>query len=141
MAAPATYTEQTLAEYMHSALGAMAGTVGLTVEGGSYAEAVNDTLLTYGVSDIGDATDIAKLRLLARLHAWRLVVTYTAANYAFSADGGSYSRDQVHAHAVSMVSALETEAAPHLAEYQAVVQRVDYLHDPYVSRDYNEVTL
>lgn len=108
MALPSSYTESTLRDYMLSITANVAGALGWTAS--SFTEAVNDALVGYGVSDIADATDIAKLRSLAKLEAWRALADATVADYNFSADGGSYSRQQLHQQAVAALQRAEAEA-------------------------------
>jgi len=144
VAAPTTYTEATLAEYMHTALGAIATSLGWTVAGDSYDEPVNDALLLYGADDIASISgraSITKLRALARLAVWRKVVTETAGDYNFSADGGSYSRAQVNEQARQVVADLEYETAAYRTEHAATTQRVDFIHDPYAERTPEELYL
>lgn len=144
MAAPSTYSEATLKAYMHSMLGPVATSLGWVVVDSDYDEAVNDALLLMGVSDIDTVSgneQIRRVRLLAQLSVWRRVEGHTAGDFAFSADGASYSREQVHAQARSIVQDLERQCMAWLPEYEAVLQRTDMLHDPYEDRDYEDRTL
>lgn len=114
MPLPAAYTEETLAQFMHTVLGPVASTMDyVTPEGdaGDYAEAVNETLLAYDISDIADATDIKKVRVLARREAWRKVMDETAGHYDVSADDASYKRSQLHEQAKANFEQAATEAA------------------------------
>jgi hypothetical protein len=86
------------------------------------------------VSDIAQALDIAKLRCLARLAAWEKVVSDTAGDHDFSADGASFSRSQINEMARQQVAAKTTDAAQYLEGFQAVRQRVRPVHDPYQYR-------
>jgi hypothetical protein len=76
MALPASYTEQQLSAFMRSELAGAAEVLGWSnIEtDGDYQEAVNDTLLAYPVTDIANATDIAKLRAIAAVAVWRRAV-------------------------------------------------------------------
>lgn len=104
------YTDLTLAEYMQAVTRNVAAALGWSAD--DFAEAVTDALIAYGVTDLEDATNIPKLRALARVEAWRAVADGTAADYNFSADGGTYSREQLHKHAVEALGrALERAAA------------------------------
>lgn len=105
---PTVYTEATLADYMHRATKEVANAVGWSVD--SYEEAIIDTLIAYGATALSDATDIPKLRALAKVAAWAALVDATAADYAFSVDGGSYNRNQLHEQAVAALQRA-TEAA------------------------------
>lgn len=108
MAIPSSYTESSLRDYMLSVTANVAGALGWTAV--NFTEAVNDALVAYGVTDSALATDVAKLRCLARAEAWRALVAATAADYNFSADGGSYSRQQLHEHCVAALERAEGEA-------------------------------
>jgi len=69
MALPSSYNESTLTRYMLDTLGSIATTLSLTAI--DMGETVNDVLAAYGVSDIANATDVVKLRALARVGALR----------------------------------------------------------------------
>lgn len=134
MAVPTSYTDDELAGYMHAALGATAVTLGWSVVESVYAEPVNDALILYGVSDISDATDIDKLRAAARLAAWRAVAAETATNFRFRAGQQSFDRQQVHEHALAMITASRTEAMRHGIEHTLGHVPVFHRHDPYAYR-------
>jgi hypothetical protein len=108
MAIPASYTEQELTEYMLSTTSAVAGVVEL--ESYAFSEAVNDVLVTYGVDTIAEAIDIAKLRSLAKVEAWRTVIGYLMIAYDFSADGASYKRSQMLAAAKDALASAQADA-------------------------------
>lgn len=109
MAMPALYSEYSLGSYMLDSLGELAGILGM--DDIVVSEAVNDALLGYGVSDITKATDIARLRSAARVAAWRMALARASAMYQFSADGASYSRQQVTEHIRNMLALEEAGAA------------------------------
>lgn len=135
MALPASYTEQTLAAYMVGAIGRLAGV--LSLDGGDFFEAVNDTLLDYGVDDVGSATNIRKLRAIARYHAWRAAVAQATGLYDFQADDGRFSKKQVYDQALAGLALAESDA---LAEglallgggYAVVKGSIAFDGDPYV---------
>lgn len=138
MPIPETYTEEELAEYMHETLRAVAGVLGWSVAGGSYTEPVNETLVAYGQPDISQITGleaIRKLRTLARVEAWRAVVSETVADYDYQADGGNFHRSQAHAHAKAMLYQAEQDALAFSPVYRVIVNRVDHKHDPYQYRE------
>lgn len=108
MAIPTSYTESELRDYMLIVTGNVASAIGWTAA--NFTEAVNDALIAYGVSTIASATDIAKLRGIAKVEAWRSIADATAADYQFSADGGSYNRQQIHDHAVKALERAEADA-------------------------------
>ena len=131
MAAPSSYTEETLAAYMLTCLSKVAAVLGWTTLG-DVQEAVNDTLLAYGVGDISAATDVIKLRALARVAIWQQAVASLAAGYDFSADGGSYSRSQLQAMAARALEQAQTLAMPYDATYRVTTATITYKHDPYL---------
>lgn len=146
MPIPTSYTEKTLAEYMHVALGKTAKALELHFDPngpGDYVEAVNDALLEYGTDDISTITGldaIRKLRMIAVACAWQYVVNNFAALYDFSADGGRYDRSQMFDNAKKMY---ETAAGVVTANYgsdtnRVRIRRVDHVHDPYQVRDRDE---
>jgi hypothetical protein len=141
---PTTYTEKSLAEYMHTMLGKVAKALDLHFDSsgpGDYAEAVNDALLAYGTNDIATIIDVAgiqKIRALARVAAWQYVVANFAALYDFSADGASYNRSQLFKNAQESLKAAEQQALPYSANYQAKIVSVDHKHDPYRFRTEDE---
>lgn len=147
MTIPTSYTEKTLAEYMHVSLGKTAKVLDLHFDPngpGDYAEAVNDTLLAYGAEEINTITGleaIKKLRILAVASAWQYVVNNFVALYDFSADGGSYKRNQLFESAKKM---LEAAAGVVTANYggsstnRVRIRKIDPIHDPYTVRDRTE---
>lgn len=144
MSIPASYTEATLKAYLHAEVGNIASALGWSVDGGEYDEPVNDALLMYGESDIEniDSTEgVRKLRLLGLLAAWRKAASHLAGDYDFSADGASYSRSQAYAMAEKRVQALESQCAGFLPEYAVHTQQMDWSHDPYQEREYDDRTL
>jgi hypothetical protein len=111
MTIPTSYDDNDLLQFMHTALAETAGVMGWTVALGSYDDALIDCLLSYqGVTQAADCTDLRKLRSLARVSVWAAVAAATAADFNFSADGASYSRSQVHDHAMIMLAAAQQAA-------------------------------
>lgn len=112
MAIPSSYTELELQDYMTEITAAISGVIGLTAS--DFYQAVNETLLSYGVDDIASATDIRKLRTLARVEAWRYVADSTVAEYDISRDSGestvSDKRSQLHMQAVKRLDAARADA-------------------------------
>ena len=109
---PSSYSETELADYMLAVTQAVSSVLGLTSD--SFDEAVNDTLIGYGVEDIAEATDISKLRCLARVFAWRTMVEATAAEHDYSTDTGQspqyFKRNQIHQNAQEALVRAEKEA-------------------------------
>ena len=144
MSVPLSYTEETLALWLHTILGPVAKCFGWTVEIGSYAEIVNDALLDYGVNDISTITDlnsVTKLRVLARRQAWRAAVEHSAADFAFSADGGSYSRDQIQGMCEKALALANADALTFDPNYKIGVDRTIHIHDPYAQVDEDRRTV
>ena len=134
MTLPTVYTEKTLAEFMHNELGKVAGITGYNVgvnDAGSYAEAVNETVLAYGVTSIINASDIQKVRALARVEAWKKACNDLAALYKFSSDGASYERQQMFANAQLNLGRALTLALQWDPSYEITVTKVRPVHDPY----------
>jgi hypothetical protein len=140
MAAPTSYTEITLASFMLAALSSVATAMGWTALA-DVQEAINDTLLAYGVTDIIQATDIKKLRALAKVAVWQQVAAATAGDYDFSADGGSYSRSQLHEMAVDALGLAQTAASVYDTDYQMGLVRVEWKNDPYSAADPEDSTI
>ena len=111
MPVPTAYTEAELAAYMHSSLSTIAVEEGWSVAGGSYDEAVVETLLSYGVDTIADATGIQRLRIIARREAWRAMAQALAGNADVEVDGVSAKRSQRHQHALKMMQSADEELA------------------------------
>jgi len=135
MVLPGSYTEKTLAVYMHGVLGPLAGVLGLAVgaaDAGSYAEAVNAVLLAYsGVAQVSEALDLERLRGLACVEAWQLACNGLAAAYDFGAEGGTYQRSQMLAAAQSRLLAAQSAALVFDRQYVVQVTRMKAVHDPY----------
>ena len=111
MPIPSSYTEDSLALYLRDGvLKTIAGVLGLTTTA-DFAEAVTSALLGSGVSAIDDAADIAKLRAWAAVAAWEVAQTVASGDYRFSADGGSWDRQQVFEHITTMLDAARRNAA------------------------------
>lgn len=86
MPLPTSYTETSLKEYMLGLTLEISTKLGLVVA--SFEQAVYETLYSYGVDDIADATDMRKLRAFARIEAWRKVTNSASLQYDKSRDSG-----------------------------------------------------
>ncbi len=109
MSAPTTYTEASLAQYMADVLGPVGLALGLAAPD-SYQEAVNETILQYGADTLSNAPDIRKVRALARVQAWQMVVSATAGDFDVKAADQTFSRSQVHAQALKNLEAARSDA-------------------------------
>lgn len=138
MAAPTAYTEETLKAYMHTVLGAVATALEWSVAGGQYDEPVNEVLLAYDVTDIANATNVRKLRALARREAWRAAVNSLASNYNFSADGARHDLSQVYEQAQKQLEAAEADTLAYDPDYAVTLGTMDTTYDPYEPVDVTE---
>lgn len=130
MALPTAYTEPELSAFMHAVLGDVATALGWSTDDERFDEAVNDTLLAYGVDDIDDATDIPKLRALARIEAWRAATDSLASRFDLSADGQSASRSQMVEHARGRYRDAVRRASSYDPAYRVVRHPLRYTNDP-----------
>lgn len=144
MAAPTSYTERQLAEFMYGSLGAVAGVLKMRFHSdgpGDFAEPVNDALISYGTDNIASITgtdNIARLRAIARVSIWRYVIMNLAALYDVSVDGGTYNRSQIQKQAEKALEMAEVAAYPYSLTYAARVISLDHVNDPYQVRPEDE---
>jgi len=112
MPAPSSYSESTIRDYMYAVTKGTATVVGWTAN--NFVEPVNDLLIAYGVSTINDATDIPKLRALARIEAWRAMVSATSGEFDYSSDSGQtalhYKRSQLHEQAKLALASAQADS-------------------------------
>jgi hypothetical protein len=135
MPPPTSYTESIFADYLVSALGSVAGSLGWTAGSPQVQEAVADALLDLGSASIASVTtpfQIRGLRALGRLAIWRAVVQAVAGNYAFSGDGATFQRDQVQKQALQALELAETESLAWSPTYAVGIVSVKRPSDPYV---------
>jgi hypothetical protein len=122
-------------------LGATAPVLGWTVDGGDYDEALNETLLAYGQTDItlisGD-DNLRKLRALGRVEVWRAVMADVSLDYDFKADGGDYRRSQMYEQARDQFHRALDEAMQYLPEYAIDVGTFEDAYDPYARLSVSE---
>jgi hypothetical protein len=130
MPVPTAYTETTLADFMNGQLGQFPAMFGWTSPA-SYQEAVNETLLAYGVNAIADATNIRKLRALARVEAWKQVLSELASKFKVQADGSTFERQQMFEMASKSLAAAEQDATIYTTDYSATVGAIGWKEDPY----------
>jgi hypothetical protein len=131
MPIPSSYTENQLRDFMLASLQELGAVLGLTAE--SFAEAVNDTLLAYGVAEIANATNVAKLRALARVEAWRAAVAAASARIDWSEAGASFKQSQYRAAASDGLARAQMAAAEYGEALPGYVVSVGTLaiSDPY----------
>jgi basic membrane lipoprotein Med (substrate-binding protein (PBP1-ABC) superfamily) len=109
MSVPSAYTEAELQAFMLATLRDIASVLAWT--GPELAEAVTETLISYGVDDIADATDIQRLRAHARVQAWTAAADALAAQSDYEADGGNYKTSQMYAQALKQLAAAQSALA------------------------------
>lgn len=102
---------------MLGALGELGAMLALTTA--SFTEAVNETLLAYGVAVIANATDIRKLRALAKVEAWKVALTAAGGRIDWSEAGASFKQSQYRSAA---------EAGLKLVRFEAM--EAGYIADP-----------
>ena len=129
MAIPASYTESTLADYMLTVTEAVSNVIGLDFL--SFEEPVNDTLVAYGVTDIANATNVKKLRALAKVEAWRKCVEALAAKY-------DKSRNDGQSQVWDKENQLYTNAKTQLELAEETAMRLGYVAD---DSAYNTITV
>jgi hypothetical protein len=138
MAIPGSYTEETLKTYMLTVPGQLGAVLGMTVN--SFNEAVNEVLLAYGVATIADATDIPKLRALAKVEAWKVALAEAGARIDWSEAGASFKQSQYRAAAREGLLDAEAEAVRYgggLPGYEVTVGQMA-TYDPYAPIDEDE---
>lgn len=111
MASQPSYTEITLAQFMVNALGQAGADLDATFA--TISEAVNETLDRYGVSDVATATDIPKLRALARAAAWEWATDQYVTRYGVTLDGQSLQRQQLYTQAKERAAYWTARTAGH----------------------------
>ena len=134
MPVPTVYSESGFAAYLTSVLDKLADALDWDAGDPRVIEAVNDTLLEYGASDITtvvDGTGIRRLRALGRRSIWRAVVQATANYYSLSDNGQKLERQQVNEQAREMLKIADAECLEFDPSYAVQVVSVNRPHDPY----------
>ena len=119
-----------LADYLMSYLGQVGKDFGWTNKS-DFGTIIEDTLLLYGVKTEAEATDLVKLRSLAKMVAWGFVLSSLSANYSFSADGATYNRNQYYEMAKSNYSNCLSECYMYLPDYSIETGKLNTEQDPY----------
>ena len=130
---PVSYSETELKSFMATILGPVADALGWTVVANSFDEAVTDTLLAYGESDIADATDITKLRALAAVAVWRQAQQAAAGLFNWSTFGDKYDMADVQSRIAKSLALAESNAVNYSADYAVAFTNVRFSQDPYRS--------
>jgi len=101
MALPTSYSDASLAEFMATVLGSAADPLAWTVASGMYDEPVIDAIILYGggITAVSQATDIPKLRTVARYAVWRAVADATSGLVDITTDQDSFKLSQISTQA------------------------------------------
>lgn len=107
-----SYTEATLATFMVGGSRAeTAAALSWTTASGAITEAVGRAERLLGVSDVADATDMAKVEAVARLVFWRAAKAGLTPAADWAVDNESLKKSQLWEHAKAMVLDAEAECA------------------------------
>jgi hypothetical protein len=110
MPIPTSYTEQTLIAYMRDGVLKRTAQQLQLVDAADYVDAVTEVTIALGVSDIGQATDMARLRAVARREAWRTAMQQAAGEHHSEVDGKANDRQQIYDHCATMYDQAAQEA-------------------------------
>lgn len=135
------FDDATYQHFLHQTLGRTAALLGWEELGTHYAAVLEEALLVLDVETIDSLTtreELLAARAVGRWLVWRAVAAETAGDFQFSADGGSYSPQQVHEHALAMTAQYEAEAGQYGYGSWNIVTTVPvhYHRDPL--RDYDD---
>lgn len=131
MPVPTAYTEESFTQYLTNLLERAGLSVMLTWVSTHIDEIVVDTLLAYGVNDITEAGDIAKLRALGALQLWEAVAEAAVLEINYTADGATMNREAIYQHAVGLVGQARIAALPYTDDWQVGNHGVNHADDPY----------
>ncbi len=143
MAIPTSYNDFTLQQFMLNELAEVNEYFNWTPA--AFVEQVTDTLIDYGVASLALATDIAKLRALARMNAWskakraaakfidnRLVDDTRSQSQLFDHINANYQQ----ASATASIYLTSSDSGSAVASGNvATVGKIVYLTDPYPMRE------
>ena len=133
MAPPTTYSESQFQDYILTALGDdVSSILGWDIGSPAVVEAVNDTLLDMGVSDIGTVSDVRGLRALGRRAIWAAAVRAFSGSYNIVNNGQTLSREQLQKQALESLKLATVDCLAFDPDYAATLRRVDRAQDPYV---------
>lgn len=144
MPVPTSYTEAGLVNFLinDGQLSAVFSALGVTEDNAevTLADVVIDTLIAMEVDQISEvgAGAIGKLRTLARYYAWIWILSNFTLDADYSADGESFSKDQLFQHAKEMLALWEGRASQYLNVYKVrtstLRQPNPYTPKPYADR-------
>lgn len=111
MPVPSSYTESSLMAFMRDDVLRVTGRqLGLTNDA-DYRDALTEVTIGLGVSDITQATDIARVRALARREAWRTAMQQAAGEHHAENEGKAHDRQQIYDHCVAMFNQASLEVS------------------------------
>lgn len=139
MAIPTSYSDYTLSQFMLNELAEVNEYFNWTPA--SFTEQVVDTLIDYGVSTLSEATDIPKLRAIARLQVWQKAKLAAAKFIDNRMVDDDRSQSQLFDHIASNLQQAQAAASIYLTSADsssavasgnvATVGKIVYLTDPY----------
>jgi hypothetical protein len=138
---PSVYDEAGLATFLLAEARSVAAAFGWASQA-DVQEVINETLLAYGsISDISGATDIRKLRVIARYYIWKAAVEQAAGKIPVSIGGQRWDRDRLQQQALAAFNLAKDAASIYIADIESRVDtspesiQVAYIgppsHDPY----------
>lgn len=107
----------------------------LAWDSGRIDAVISKTLQYYGVAAEADATDDTKREALADYAVWRQALADISLDYAFSADGGSFSRQQAVEQVRQNVLAAEMNALRYLSNYEIIIHQDQTNADWYIDSE------
>ena len=134
MPVPTQYSEAVFADYLASVLGELGPIIGWDAGSVQVLEALNDTLLEFGTTDISTVVtprDLLGLRALGRRAIWRAVVQAVSGKYDFSDSDAKFTRSQIQAMALESLKLAESDCLQFSPSYAVSIVRVARPQDPY----------
>lgn len=134
MPAPLSYSEPDLIAYMLDTMGQVATDLKWTAMEPALLRAVWSVQRACGVSNIIDATDMAKVEALANREAWRAASRHTASLFTFGPQQGErFEMGKINDQINTQLALAEAAAAPYLSSNRIGVATLRYEGDPYLT--------
>lgn len=130
MTYPTSYTQSTMSAYLQVILDQVA--LAVDISSSRLTEMTDDVLSMYGETDYANVTNIAKVRAIAQVVAWKHAMELTSVSYNFSADGGSYNLSQMHEMCEKNYKAALSDARTYDPNYEISVTEIVSTQNPYV---------
>ena len=134
-----SYTADAFKEWLLGRLqGRLSQFLDWSVEGGDLDDVLEATLIAYGITEISSVPEtidgVKKLRALGLAELWTAVVAALAVEFNHSADGASFSRNQLYTNAQDQLTraASLADAYGWSAQNEARIASVTDGNDPYV---------